>query len=1209
MLVFCCLSIFATSQKKYQGLLWEISGNGMSEPSYLYGTMHVSNKLAFNVSDSFYICLNKVKAVALESSPEFWMDDYRKMGMLSNYGGYQYYLGLYNSAFKIARPKKAEIYDLLENRNGLMNQILYRFNPGSEDYQENTYLDMFIFQAGAKNGKPIYSLEELEEVFLLSVLAMKPDKDKKRDNEKNQYLDNSNNDYRKYELLEEAYRLGDLDKIDSLSKAGNRTESYHKYFIVERNKNMVNRLDSLMKIHSIFTGIGAAHLPGDEGAIELLREKGYTVRPVSTKSTGKAHKMRKKLTELYKTILFTPTTTEDKFLTVSVPGKLFEMPSNLRGRMEYLAPEPINGGYFSIIRLFTFGPLFNKSAEFFKQSFDSLVYIATPGEIIKKADISINGYSGYEIKSKTSKNSIVEYKVLFTPTEIVIFKGTGNGEYIERPEPQAFFSKINLAPLSSTWNEVSPKFGGAKWKMKGTVTCQDMIEDMDVNVDPLYQSYDQSTGDYFMVMRHIYNDIQYIEEDSFDLAYMGEIFAKDIGYEISSTYLGRENGLLFVEQELSKDKKHPELRDNVSIKTIAKGGVYYFMLSTGSKDSKRIFFDSFKFTDYTFEYKFETYIDSALSYSAETILDDDSFDFEKMSREMYESDDEELEDKTYAYHKESFVHSCKKSGETIYVEFKKFNDYDGADSVEQFWKYQIQILLEGNPLKVSSKKNFENGNDIGLSFTLTDTNSTRGIFTKLWLHQGVLYTVQSLIDTVSGPSIYVSTFFNTFQPLDTMIGRTLFEDKAALFFEHIVSEDSTTKANAFKSIDKIDFTTTNVEQLINFYNEFSYDEKKQTEQREKIILSFHDIEDARVYKFLADIYTNNNFDANLQFAVLNCLSRTETQESTDLLKKLLIENTAFTQNKTKLNFFESMYDSLELTKSMFLEILDLTSYPEYKTKIIALLATGYADSILTVKHFISEKKSIIRDANVEMKRTLSDQEKDGEEANKYTSYSNYSSYSSNYGAYKNILLDYYILMCALKKESDPGIPLFFEGIQRVKDKKFILEAEIIHKHLGMPVDTSKINKVIKDREFAVWAYNRLKREEMLGYYNPIVSQQDFAFSYLYSSGFNPKEDSVVFLEKIFVNNGKDTGYVYFFKRKSENLKNWMVDYVGVLPVDSSEYTSYNLLTKKGLSVKTDEATQETIEKTMETFILRNRKRVSKASSNGWFGYDNMFQDY
>jgi len=52
------LTVFLSSAQKYHSsypsLLWEIAGNGMTKPSYLFGTMHVSSKLVFHLSDSFY---------------------------------------------------------------------------------------------------------------------------------------------------------------------------------------------------------------------------------------------------------------------------------------------------------------------------------------------------------------------------------------------------------------------------------------------------------------------------------------------------------------------------------------------------------------------------------------------------------------------------------------------------------------------------------------------------------------------------------------------------------------------------------------------------------------------------------------------------------------------------------------------------------------------------------------------------------------------------------------------------------------------------------------------------------------------------------------------------------------------------------------------------------------------------------------------------
>src|SRR6185369_13343102 len=66
---------------KYPSLLWEISGNGMSRPSYLFGTMHVSSKMAFHLSDSFYLGIKNADVVALETDPGSWQEDLSKYDM------------------------------------------------------------------------------------------------------------------------------------------------------------------------------------------------------------------------------------------------------------------------------------------------------------------------------------------------------------------------------------------------------------------------------------------------------------------------------------------------------------------------------------------------------------------------------------------------------------------------------------------------------------------------------------------------------------------------------------------------------------------------------------------------------------------------------------------------------------------------------------------------------------------------------------------------------------------------------------------------------------------------------------------------------------------------------------------------------------------------------------------------------------------------
>src|SRR6476646_2114535 len=81
-LFFAGFSSFTQKPKRpprnYPSLLWEITGNGMSRPSYLFGTMHVSSKMVFHLSDSFYLAIKNADVVALETDMGSWQDDFSR---------------------------------------------------------------------------------------------------------------------------------------------------------------------------------------------------------------------------------------------------------------------------------------------------------------------------------------------------------------------------------------------------------------------------------------------------------------------------------------------------------------------------------------------------------------------------------------------------------------------------------------------------------------------------------------------------------------------------------------------------------------------------------------------------------------------------------------------------------------------------------------------------------------------------------------------------------------------------------------------------------------------------------------------------------------------------------------------------------------------------------------------------------------------------
>lgn len=198
---------------KYQSLFWKIEHPDYDKPSYLYGTMHVSHKIAYHLNDAFYQALTEVDRIALETNPEDCMDKMLEYGN-NPYGGYGG-SGLYKS-FIPKIPEKDDLKAILQMNNQIVNSILYRNNEYQQNFEEETYLDMFIFQAGGKMGKPVVALEDIHEADELAKKASVNSYDPKR--EYSPWLKKKLQEKGVVQLTEDAYRDKNLDLIDSLNR-------------------------------------------------------------------------------------------------------------------------------------------------------------------------------------------------------------------------------------------------------------------------------------------------------------------------------------------------------------------------------------------------------------------------------------------------------------------------------------------------------------------------------------------------------------------------------------------------------------------------------------------------------------------------------------------------------------------------------------------------------------------------------------------------------------------------------------------------------------------------------------------------------------------------------------------------------------------------------------------------------------------------------
>ena len=80
--------------------------------------------------------------------------------------------------------------------------------------------------------------------------------------------------------LVQYYLNEDLDKLYENDNDAEKTGKFYQALVVDRNEHMATRIAEFIKEQPTFIAIGALHLPGDKGVIQLLRKKGFSVEAV-----------------------------------------------------------------------------------------------------------------------------------------------------------------------------------------------------------------------------------------------------------------------------------------------------------------------------------------------------------------------------------------------------------------------------------------------------------------------------------------------------------------------------------------------------------------------------------------------------------------------------------------------------------------------------------------------------------------------------------------------------------------------------------------------------------------------------------------------------------------------------------------------------------------------------------------------------------------
>lgn len=269
-------------------LLWRISGKGITHPSYLFGTMHILCAGDANLSDSLKVAIRSVNEVWFEinlsdmmgmASAFFAMQmkDEKKLSDLLKPAEYQRVKDYFANHPSLLPPPMT--FGMLERFkpmliSGFVEEAGMDCGTAGTDGMEMEIMKVAKEQA---NPTPINGLETA--AFQAGLFDSIPYA--KQAKELVDYIDSA--DYNKQETrrLADLYNKQDLDGIQSLSdKDDPGMDEYMDLLLYGRNRKWAQILDTLMPDKSLLIAVGAAHLPGKQGVIELLRKEGYTVEPV-----------------------------------------------------------------------------------------------------------------------------------------------------------------------------------------------------------------------------------------------------------------------------------------------------------------------------------------------------------------------------------------------------------------------------------------------------------------------------------------------------------------------------------------------------------------------------------------------------------------------------------------------------------------------------------------------------------------------------------------------------------------------------------------------------------------------------------------------------------------------------------------------------------------------------------------------------------------
>lgn len=280
LIAFLAITLWSPAQ-----LLWKISGNGMKAPSYLFGTHHVSPlsicdsiagfEEAFDSCSQLYgeLDMSNMQAIAKEISSYMMLSQDSLLDVILTPEQYRQVDSLIKQEAGIGADQMKMVKPAVIDAQLGVIVCVKAFNG----FNPNQQPDMILQSRAKEKGKVVKGFETPS--FQAKLLYGTPLAEQ---------TDGLMLTVRKFSGLKEhlvamnqAYMNQDIAALQKYVEDPEFTApQVLERMIYHRNHDWVEQLKTILPEQATFIVVGAGHLPGEQGLIELLQKQGYTLTAV-----------------------------------------------------------------------------------------------------------------------------------------------------------------------------------------------------------------------------------------------------------------------------------------------------------------------------------------------------------------------------------------------------------------------------------------------------------------------------------------------------------------------------------------------------------------------------------------------------------------------------------------------------------------------------------------------------------------------------------------------------------------------------------------------------------------------------------------------------------------------------------------------------------------------------------------------------------------